>query len=199
MVFVCYVTEWCVCAGTVAEVANASMTRLVNKEVEYRSKGGQRASNRHGGAQSPTEPAMFRIVGVLCFWRTAVAHWADISPVIVLPDSLISYLLKHRPRGTLPVVRCLRHWVKAHRRKHAERFLREAEAAAAKAEGKEVSTRVSTGGRSTGKQQEAGEKNPFAWYLDHWSPGCVTLLASPWLARLLQLSLIHISEPTRPY
>lgn len=178
----------CGCAATVAEVANASMTRLVNKEVEYRRKGALQASKGHRGQQAVTEAAMFRIVAVLCYWRTAVAHWVNISPVIVLPDSLVGYVLKHRPRDTLGVVRCLLHWVKSHRQKHAERFLREAQAAAAaaKAKGAGVSTDASTREKSNGKRWASEDKNPFAWHLDHWSPGFATLLMSPWLAWLLQ-------------
>lgn len=175
----------CVGAATVADVANASMVRLVNREVEYRSKAVLHPSKRQGGHQSPTDPVMFRIVGVLCYWRTTVAHRVDISPVMILPDSLVNYFLKHRPRGTLGVVRCMLRWVTSHRQKHAERFLREAQAAEAQARGEEVATGASGSGKSNGKRWAAEDRNPFAWYLDNWSPSCATLLGAPWLSWLL--------------
>jgi hypothetical protein len=167
----------------------ASTTRLVNKEVEYRRKGAQHTSKGQTAKEkenSPTDAVMIRILSVVCYWRTAVAQRVGISPVMVLPDSVVGYILKHRPQGALGVVRCMLRWVTAHRQKHAERFRREAEAAAAAGmcSGK-VATGASNSETANGKRWAAEEKNPFAWYLDNWRPGWSTLLAAPWLARLL--------------
>lgn len=189
-------------AATVAEVAKAAMSRLVSKEVEFRSKGARKGSNSKAKdstqpiqpMQSPTEAAMFRIVGAACYWRTAVAHFVDISPVMVLPDSLVNYILKHRPSGTLAVVRCMHRWVHSHQMKHAERFRLEAEATAAgavdaasegDAGGGEGMSTGAKGGNGKVQTWVSHDRNPFAWYLDHWTPGWATVLASPWLSWLL--------------
>eukprot|EP00892_Ulva_mutabilis_P004069 jgi/Ulvmu1/2033/UM120_0029.1 len=147
-----------VCAATCAQVAQAAAVRIAVKE-EAR----ERAACKRRKEPYRADPCLFRIVAVACWWRTCVGQATSTSPMMVLPDRLVCYLLYKRPQTSWGAFKFMKRWSRKHLEKHAERL--------------QAADLI--------PPEESLEKNPLAWYLDRWEPGALAAVASPWLSSLL--------------
>jgi hypothetical protein len=146
-------------AASVVELARSAASQLLKKHLDKAQKAGR----------SPPEAASaLRVIAAVCYWRTAVAHRVDISPIMVLPDTVVSYIAWNQPRSTYRVIRCMHGWVHSHKKKHAQRLERE-------------QLLLESGTAPAGRR----DRNMFAWYIDRWTPGLAAVVAAPWLAHLL--------------